>query len=110
MPQAAQGGQNSDDALAPLWITAFIFITSFSVWYFNHAIIVRFIFKLDIYQAQLVNLLWPGEPLANTIQYIQTLNPELVFWNDLILITEQVGNYMRYIYGAVLIVLAFFID
>jgi intracellular multiplication protein IcmP len=109
MPQAAQGGQNSDDALAPLWITAFIFITSFIVWYFNHAIIVRFIFKLDIYQAQLVNLLWPGEPLANTIQYIQTLNPELVFWNDLILITEQVGNYMRYIYGAVLIVLAFFL-
>jgi len=109
MPQAAQGGQNSDDALAPLWITGFIFIASFLVWYFNHALIVRFVFQLDLYQAYFVNLIWPGEPLNNIIQYIKTMNPELVNWSTLMSITAEVGNYMRYIYALVLIVLAFFL-
>lgn len=109
MPQGAQGGQNSDDALAPLYITVFLFISCFLIWYFNHSIIVRFIFSLDLYQSYAINLLWPGEPLAPTINYIQTLNPELVDWATLMNVTEAVGQYTRYFYITIIVVLAFFL-
>jgi intracellular multiplication protein IcmP len=109
MPQGGQSGQNSDDALAPLWITAFILIVSGLVWYFNHTIIVQFIFKLNILQARIVNLLWPGEPLGQSIQMMQTVNPSLVDWHSLVEITSQVGAYIRYVYGLIIAVLAFFL-
>lgn len=109
MPQGAQGGQGGDDALAPLYITVFLFVCSLLIWYFNHAIIVQCIFKLNIYQSYLVNLFWPGQPLAGTINYMQTLNPELVDWDTLVNVTEEVGHYIRYVYTAILVILAFFL-
>jgi intracellular multiplication protein IcmP len=108
MPQA-QGGQGGDDALAPLYIMVIIVVVSLIVWYFNHTLIVQCVFKLNIWQSQLVNLIWPGQPLQPLIQLMSSLNPELVVWDDLVELTTQIGLYMRYLYGAILFILAFFL-
>jgi intracellular multiplication protein IcmP len=109
MPQAQSGQGGGDDSLAPLYIIVLLVVVSMIVWYFNHTIIVRLMFKLNIWQSELINLIWPGEPLAPLIQLMQALNPELVDWNSLLELTLQVGLYMRYIFGVILFILAFFL-
>lgn len=109
MPQGGQSGQNSDDALAPIWITVFILIASSLLWYFNHTVIVQFIFKVNIIQAKIVNLFWPGEPLGPAVQLMETVNPSLVDWKSLVDITSQVGEYIRYFYGVIIVILALFL-
>lgn len=108
MPQA-QSGQGGDDSLAPLYLMVIAVVVSLIVWYFNHTIIVKFVFKLNIWQAQLVDLLMPESPLTPLIQTMNALNPELVDWATLVEITRQIGLYTRYIYIAILAILAFFL-
>jgi intracellular multiplication protein IcmP len=108
MPQA-QGGQGGDDSLAPIYITVLILVVSALVWHFNHTLIVKIMFTLNTWQAKLVDLIWPDQPLQALIQLMTTLNPELVEWGDVVSITDQVGQYTRYIYVGILCILAFFL-
>jgi len=108
MPQG-QSSQGGDDSLAPLYLMVLLVVVSLIVWYFNHTIIVNIMFKINIWQAELVNLLWPESPLSPLIQIMMTLNPDLVDWETLVDLTNQVGVYTRYIYAGILLILAFFL-
>jgi len=109
MGQAAGQGQSNDDGTAPLWIAVFLVIVSMLIWYYNHGWIVIVLFKLNIWQAKLVDLLWPGQPLVSLIQYMETINVDLVDWPALYQVTTEVGKYTRYIYGSIIMLLAFFL-
>jgi intracellular multiplication protein IcmP len=107
----AQSGQqqNSDDALAPIWITAFLIITGSVIWYYQHEAIVRFMFNLNLLQAKAVNLIWPGHPLSSLITTLENSDLTTVGWSELVELTTLVGTYTRYFYMAIIVVLAFFL-
>lgn len=107
MPQGGQQGGGADNSLAPIWAGVALTITVMLFWHYKHELIVRFVFFLDAVQAKMVNVLWPGEPLSELILNLQTLDPLMVDFNTLIDLTIQVGMYTRYIYGFILICLAF---
>lgn len=102
--QQSQGG--SDNSMAPVWIIILLFITVFIVWKTGHQYIVSFVFTLNIWQAKLVNFFINSQDLASQINLMQTIDPVSVDWEQLVGITEDVGNYMRYPIVLVLIVLA----
>lgn len=107
---AASGQQGgADNSLAPLLIGAFIIISLVLLWYYQHTVIVRFVFAINILQAWLVDLLWPGEPMSQIVLYMKTVDHSKVDWNTLVNVTIEVGNYIRYVYMIILIVLAFFL-
>jgi intracellular multiplication protein IcmP len=107
----AQSGQqqSSDDGLAPIWISAFLIITSALVWHYQHEAIVRFMFRINLWQAKAVDLIWPGHPLSNLIATIENSDLSTVGWKEMVEFTSIVGTYTRYFYMAIVIVLAFFL-
>ena len=108
MAQSGQS-QNSDDGMAPLWISAFLIITGMSVWYYQHEVIVFFFSKINLWQAKAINLIWPGHPLSNLIQTIENSDLSRVTWNELVEFTTLVGSYTRYFYLTIISILAFFL-
>ncbi len=107
----AAGGQQggADNSMAPLLIGGFIMIVVALLWYYQHTTIVRFLFIINIIQASIVDLLWPGEPMSDVVLFMKTVDKSQVDWNTLVNVTVIVGNYIRYIYMAILILLAFFL-
>lgn len=105
----AQGGQQgqADNTMAPILIACLVLAFVSITWFLKHTWIVKFIFQINIYQAYLVNLLWPGDPLNNVILYMQTVDASAVHFNTMVNVTMQVGLYTRYIYLAILGFLAF---
>jgi len=106
MAQQQQQPGSSDNSMAPVWITILLFITLFFIWKFGHQHIVAFIFKINIWQAKVVNFFMHNEGLANQIYLMQTVDPNAVDWNNLVDMTTNVGNFMRYPVVLVLVVLA----
>lgn len=102
--QQQQSG--SDNSMAPVWIIILLFVTCFFIWKFGHQYIVNFVFQINIWQAKLVNLFINNETLANQIYLMQTLDPATVDWSQLVTMTRNVGDFMRYPVVVVLIVLA----
>ena len=107
MPQGGQQGGGADNSLAPLWIGAALTIALMLFWYYKHELIVQFVFFLNIYQAKLINFIWPGDPLSDLIINLQTLAPSMVDFDTMIDYTIQVGMYTRYIFGLMLLCMAF---
>jgi intracellular multiplication protein IcmP len=106
---AAGGGQQggADNTLAPVLIGGFIVVVIVLLWHYQHTVIVRFVFALNIIQAWIVDFFLPGDPLAELIAYMQTVDASKVDWNNLVNVSVQIGNYIRYFYMAILIILAF---
>lgn len=98
--------QNSDNSMAPVWIMVLLFLTVFIIWKTEHQYIVMFVFKINIWQAQLVNLFLHDERLTNLIYLMQTLDPNSVDWDQLTNTSRAIGDFMRYPVVFVLIVLA----
>ncbi len=98
--------QSGDNSLAPVWITVLLFITLYLVWYAGHKYIVSFIFYLNIWQAKLVNFVVGGAKLSNDIYLMQTLDPASVHWEQLMMLTRDIGDYTRYPIMVFLVVLA----
>lgn len=99
MGQGAQqqqqgGGQGNDQSLALMWIFALFFITAALIWIYFHEPIVAFVFKVKLYQAQLVYYF--TERLGTTINIIQTTAPAQVTLDGMKAVSTIVGNYMRY--------------
>lgn len=105
MAQQQQSG-GGDNSLAPVWITLLLFLTVYFVWYLAHRYIVIAIFAVDLVQAKLVHLILGGSVLAEEIDLLQTVDPNLVQWNDIVVITGRVGAYMRYPFTVILCGLA----
>lgn len=104
--QAQQPGGSSDNSMAPAWIMVLIFLVGYLIWAAGHGHIVAFIFYLNIWQAKLVNLFLDQELLANEIYIMQTVDPSQVSWDQLLTLTESVGNYIRYPVIVILVILA----
>lgn len=105
-PQQQQGGDNS---MAPAWIMVLIFIIAYVIWATGHRYIVSLIFNLNIWQAKLVNLFMGDSQLANEIYIMQTVDPNSVSWQQLLILTSSVGDYVRYPVIVVLVLLAAFL-
>lgn len=104
--QPQQGQGSSDNGMAPVWITILLFITVYLIWMFGHQHIVSFVFQINIWQAKLVNLFMHNEGLANQIYIMQTVDPATIDWNNLVEMTTNVGDYIRYPVVLALVVLA----
>ena len=102
--QQQQSG--SDNGMAPVWIIILLFITGFLIWKFGHEYIVSAVFQINVWQAKLVNLFINNQALTNQIYLMQTLDPSTVDWGQLVQMTGNVGDFMRYPVVLVLIVLA----
>lgn len=108
MAQQAQQ-QSGDNSMAPVWITALLVVVLYVIWMAAHPRIVSFVFYFNVLQAKLVNFFIHSSQLSKQIYLMQTLDPATVSWNQLIDLTSQVGDYMRYPIVAILVVLAFFL-
>ena len=109
MAQQQQQQSGGDNALAPVWIMLLLFVTVGIIWYLGHARIVAFIFYINLLQAKFIHFFVGGALLSNEIYLMQTLDPSSVDWAQLVLLTELVGEYMRYPVVAILVLLAAFL-
>lgn len=107
MAQQAQQQGGSDNSMAPVWIMVLLFITAYLIWVTGHLYIVKIVFQLNIWQAQLINLFIHNEELTNLISIMQTVDINAVGWNELVDITRLVGNFTRYPIVAIILILAF---
>lgn len=104
---AAQQQQSSGDSgMGPVWIMVLLFLVVLAIWKGAHQYIVKAVFSLDILQAQFVHFFIGSKALAAEINIMQTVDPESVDFNQLVLLTSSVGEYMCWPIGAILIVLA----
>lgn len=95
MPQQAQQS-SGDHSLAPAWIMGGLVLLCYFIWYSAHQYIVSFIFAFNIIQAKFICYFIHDPSLKNDILLMQTLNPSLVDWPQLMEFTQHVGNYSRY--------------
>jgi intracellular multiplication protein IcmP len=102
-PQQQQGG-NGDNSMAPVWITVLVFITLYAVWSFAHAQIVSFIFFCNITLGKLISLFIHENNLANDMYIMQTVDPSVVTWQQLFSLITDVGVYLRYPVGLLLLI------
>jgi intracellular multiplication protein IcmP len=108
MAQAAQQQQSGgDNSMAPVWIMALLLISFFFLWKFGHKQIVSFVFFLNIIQAQVITFFIGDSALSKDIYTMQTIDPGVVEWGQLVYFTEHVGNYSRYPVIAILLIMAF---
>lgn len=107
--QSQQGGGGSDNSMAPVWITILLFLVLYVIWNKAHQYIVSFIFNLNVIQAKFINLFIADPKLANDVYLMQTINPNSVKWDQLVQLTESVGDYIRYPVIVILVVLAIFL-
>ena len=101
-----QSPQTQDSGLGPVWIIVLLFFTIYIIWRFGHQHIVNAVFFINIWQAKLINLFLHNQALANKIYLMQTIDPATVDWNQLVDMTRDVGDFMRYPVVVVMIVLA----
>src|SRR3990167_6111991 len=102
--QQSQGGDNS---LAPLWITALIFLTAAIIWYFAQEYIVAFVLNLRLYEAKSMSLFTSSvTPVVNAIQSIPRASYATVPFEQLMDISDTVGGFLRYPVVLILAVLA----
>jgi intracellular multiplication protein IcmP len=108
MRMAAQQGQqsSSDNGMAPVWIVVILFLVTYVIWREAHQYIVRFFFAINIVEAKLVHYFVGGMILEDDLLFMQTVNPEVVDWNELFTRTTSVGEYIKYPITVILSLLA----
>ena len=106
MAQQAQQQGGGDNSLAVVWIMALLMITIFLIWKYAHQHIVAFVFKLNIWQAQVITFFIHDPKLENNIFLMKTIDPAAVDWNQFLALTRSVGDYLRYPIIVILVVMA----
>lgn len=104
--QAQQQGGGGDNSMGPVWIVALLFFTLYVIWAVGHQHIVSFLFNINLIQAKLINLFIDSPKLHNDVYIMQTIDPSTVKWNQLMALTQSVGDYMRYPVIVILAILA----
>ncbi len=104
--QQSQQGSSTDSGMGPIWITVLLFVTGYLIWALARAQIVKFIFFFNLFQAKLVSLVLGPSFLAVDVNWMNTVDPGSVEWNQLVASTMHIGSYVRYPFCFVLIVLA----
>lgn len=93
---AQQQQQSGDNSMAPVWLTVLLFFGLWIAWKLAHEYVVSFVFQINIWEAKLVNLFLDNAQLKQDIFLMQTVDPATVDWNNLVDLTGNVGNYIRY--------------
>ena len=101
--QSSSGG-GGDNSLAPVWITVLFMITLYVIWIYGHQHIVSFVLKLNIIQGKLVYLFIHDPQLAANIYIMQTIDPSMVTWNQMMALSSSGGDYIRYPVGLLLLI------
>lgn len=104
-----QGSGSSDNSMAPVWITVLLFLTVFFIWKSAHQYIVAFVFYLNVVQAKLVGLFVTNSTLESNVYLMKTIDPASVDWDQFVVLTRSVGDYIRYPVVVILGVLAIFL-
>ncbi len=95
MAQQAQQ-QSGDHSMAGAWISALVMLAGYVIWITARQYIVSFIFAFNIIQAKWINYFVHDPDLNNDVLLMQTLDPALVSWADLMQFTGHIGSYSRY--------------
>ena len=103
-PQGGQGQGQGDNGMDLLWIIAALVIGCILVWYFFHVAIVAVILQIKFWEASLIGLFTAKVlPLKNAIT---SAAPQNVAFGQLIAVAAEIGRYLRYPFGLILILLA----
>lgn len=107
MAAPAQQQQSGDNSLAPLWIILCIFLLGWLLWTFFHTQIVACALQIKFWESRLISFalpsMWPL-PLS-----IHRLIPAEVPFPQLLDVSREVGNYLRYPIIVILVILALII-
>lgn len=107
------GGQEADNSLAALWITLGIFVLLGFIWFFFKAYIIAFVLMIRGFEADFISLFVPSgwsSQLQQAQEFIQTArqgNYGGVTVNDLVTVSNQVGDYLRFPIAVILAGLAY---
>ncbi len=102
---AQQGQGGGDNSLTPFWIMLTVAAAGYGIWYKFHVAIVSIIFQLKLAEIDLISLFISVPVLNSWVAYIHNMPPGSVDWDHLVGLCYAVGHYMRYPFGAVLIVM-----
>lgn len=98
--------QSGDNSMSPVWITASIIIVAYVIWAMGHKQIVSFLFAINIWEARFINFFIEQDRLSRAIYIMQTVDPNAVTWDELMLFVGGVGDYARYPIVVVLAILS----
>ncbi|MCA0404475.1 MAG: phosphoesterase, partial [Proteobacteria bacterium] len=104
-----QQPQNNDNSMAPVWIMVLLIVTVFFIWKSAHGYIVAGVFYLNVLQAKVVSLFVDSADLQNNVYLMQTIDPNTVDWDQFLILTRSVGDYIRYPVVIILALLAIFL-
>lgn len=91
-----QQQQSGDHSMGGAWVAALFIFAGYIIWVTARHYIVSFVFAFNVMQAKFMNYFINDSALSNDIFLMQTLDPHLVDWAQLMVFTEHVGNYSRY--------------
>jgi intracellular multiplication protein IcmP len=104
---AAQQQQPSNDSgMGPIWIIVILFLIVFIIWREAHQYIVTFIFSINILEAKVIHFFIGSDQLRQEINIMETIDPNSVDWDQLFLLTSNVGEYIKYPITVILGILA----
>jgi len=109
MAQQAQQQPQSDNSLAPVWLTILLFVTLYIIWAVGHKYIVAMVFNLNVLQAKILSFFIDTSELSKNIYLMETIDPSSVSWGQMIDFTRSVSDYMRYPILVILVLFAFFL-
>lgn len=96
-PQQQQQGSGGDNSLAPLWITAGLFVFGWIIWLYAQDYIVAFVLKIRLFEAGFMSLFSSSATtLTGLIKNIPPTKYHSVTFNDLVSISNLVGEYYKY--------------
>ncbi len=104
-PGGGQQGQGQNDTgMDLLWIISALVIGSIFIWYFFHIAIVAAVLQVKFWEASFIGLFTPKIlPLKNAIAIA---SPQSVTVAQLLAVAAEVGRYLRYPFGVILLLLA----
>lgn len=105
-PQGGGGGQ-SDNSMGMIWGIAAIFAVLGVIWYIFKKQLVAFYLHIKLYEADFLSLFFPEK--YNQIKASISsalLDPAKVSFTDIMSLGSQVGDYLRYPFILILLVLA----
>lgn len=102
-----QQQQSGDHSMAGAWIAGLIIFSGYVVWVTAKQYIVAVIFAWNILQVKLITFFIDAPDLDTDLLLMQTLDPKMVDWLQLMDLTEHVGAYSRYPLIIILVILSY---
>lgn len=108
----APGGGEADTSMGPVWVVVALFIFAALIWHFAFAYITQFVVTLRAYELYFLRLFIPVgwsttlNQAATFIQSSKASGYQNASFMDLVVLSNQVGSFLRYPVSFILIILA----